>query len=148
MFGLGQLQVGKFLARRRRLFFRSLGCRGTDQRPLLWRRRTGLRIPRGLGVDLGLAQAGKILGDRFLVVQAEMFGVGTDEAFVENAAGEQIKVLFFDGLQHARADLGDVGDIIEREVALLARVLELVSELAHRDPARAMEPALVMTASS
>ena len=84
-----------------------------------------------MGVDLSLAQAGKIVADGFFVVESEMLGVGADEPLVEYATGKLIEVLFFDGLEHARADLGDVGNVVERELFFLARLAKFVSEFAH-----------------
>jgi uncharacterized protein (DUF2164 family) len=60
-----------------------------------------------------------------------MLGVGAYESLVEYTAGELVEVFFFDGLEHARADLSDVGNVIEREVFLLARFAEFVAEFAH-----------------
>lgn len=88
----------------------------------------------GSGIDLSLAQAGEIGGDGFVVVEFEVLGVGADEAFVEDAAGEAIEVLLFDGLEHTRADLGDVGNVIERERFFLALFAKFIAEFAHGDP--------------
>ena len=90
-----------------------------------------LGVNLGKGIDLSLAQAGEIGGDGFVVVESEMLGVGADEAFVEDAAGEAIEVFFFDGLEHARADLGDVGNVIEGESFFLALFAEFIAEFAH-----------------
>ena len=95
-----------------------------------------MRLPDFVRVDLGLAQAGEVVVDRLLVVQAEMLGVGADEPFVEDAAGQLVKALFFNGLQHARPDLGDVGNVIEREILPLARLAKFVAECAHVGPPR------------
>ena len=97
-------------------------------------RRWAVRIPDFVGIDLRLAQAGEIVGDGFFVVQAEMLGVGANESFVEDAAGKLVEVFLFDGLEHARADLGDVGNVIERDIFFLARLAEFVSEFAHLEP--------------
>ena len=88
-------------------------------------------FPDFVGVDLRLAQAGEVVGDGLFVVESEMLGVGANESLVEDAAGKQVEVFFFDGLEHARADLGDVGDVIVRELFLLARLAEFVAEFAH-----------------
>lgn len=102
-----------------------------------------------MGVNLGLAQAGQIVGDGFFVVQLQMLGVGADEAFVEHTAGELIEVLFLDSFEHARADLGDVGDVIEREAAPLALCPEFVAERTHcGTPAGGAGSAGSMTGSS
>ncbi len=82
-------------------------------------------------VDFLLLYAGQVRGDCVFLVQPEMFGVGANESFVEDAAGEPVEVLLFDGLEHARADLGDLGSVIERDALLLARFAEFVAELAH-----------------
>jgi len=89
------------------------------------------RVPPDVGIDLGLAQAREVIGDRIFRIQAKVLGVGADESFVEYAAGQLIEVLFFDGLQHARTDLRDVRHVIERELFFLARLAKFVSELSH-----------------
>src|SRR5215831_4203586 len=60
-----------------------------------------------------------------------MLGVGANESFIEDAAGELIEVFFFDGLQHARADFCDIRDVIERKFFGLARLAEFCSEVTH-----------------
>ena len=82
-------------------------------------------------VDLRLAQASEVVRDGLFVVQSEMLGIGANESLVEDAAGELVEMFFFDGLEHARADLGDVRNVIEREFFLLARFAEFVAEFAH-----------------
>ena len=88
-------------------------------------------IPAAVGIDLCLAQAGQVVVDRFFGIEAEVLGVGADESAVEDAAGELVEMLLFDGLQHARADLRNTGNIVERELFFLARLAKFVSELAH-----------------
>ena len=83
-----------------------------------------------MGIDLSLAQAGQVIGDGVFVVEAEVFGVGANEAFVEDAAGELVEVFVFDSLKHPRTDLGDVGNVIERDMFLLAFFAEFISECA------------------
>ncbi len=138
VFGAGKLQFGEFFDLCRGLCFhgRKFGLDGAS--PFGHR---GARLRRGsaracgfpdfVGVDLRLAEAGEVVGDGFFVVESEMLGVGADESLVEDAAREQVEVLFFDGLEHARADLGDVGDVIVRELFLLACLAEFVAEFAH-----------------
>lgn len=93
-------------------------------------------LPDLVGVDLSLLQAGEIVSDGFFGVQAEMLGVGTDESAIEDATGKAVEVLLFDGLKHARADFGDVRNVIEREAFGFARLAEFVAELAHGLPGR------------
>ena len=85
-----------------------------------------------VGFDLGLTQAGKIVVDCFFVVEAEMLGVGANKSAIEDAPGKLFEVFFFDGLQHAGADLGHAGNIIERELLGFASFAEFVAELGHR----------------
>jgi hypothetical protein len=75
--------------------------------------------------------------DSFVFVQSEMLGVGADETLVEDAAGEPIELFVFNRLQHAAADFGGTGDVVERDALLLALSAEFVAELAQpRTPAR------------
>ena len=84
-----------------------------------------------MSVDLRLAQAGEVVGDGIFVIESEMFGVGADESLIEDASGQLVEVFFLDGLEHARADLGDVGNVVVREFFLLARLAEFIAEFAH-----------------
>lgn len=88
-------------------------------------------IPCLLGYDLRLAKAIEIFGDGYFWIEAQVFRVGADEPFIEDAAGQPVEVFFFDRLEHARADLSDVRHVIEREFFGLARLAEFVSELTH-----------------
>ncbi len=135
MFGAWKLQLGEFFdvdGRRLGIDFRlngarwfGLGCHG--------RQRSGRsgQIPSVVGIDLRLAQAREVIVDCLLGVEAEVLGVRADESAIEHAARQLLEVFLFDGLQHARADLGDVGNVVERELFLLARFAEFVAELAH-----------------
>src|ERR1700757_2368795 len=138
VFGPRELQARKFLDMQRRLRFHSrlAGLEKTlfrcDGAPLRGSHQRGtFRFPDLMGVDLRLAEAGQIIGNGFFGIHSEMLGIGADESLVENTAGALIGVFFFDSLQHARTDLGDVGDGIERDVFLLARLAEFFAEFAH-----------------
>src|SRR5579864_8875794 len=98
-----------------------------------WWRRV-FRFPDLVSIDLRLPQASEVVGNGIFAIQAEMLGVGANESFVEHAARKLIELLLLDGLKHACADLGDVGNVIKREVFALARIAEFVSELAHGFP--------------
>lgn len=130
----GKLQFREFLDLQRRLGFRR-GLAGLGDAELVWgggaRKFWANRIPDFVGIDLRFAQADKVIGDGFFVVEAEMLGVGANESFIEDPAGKLIEGFIFDGLEHAGADLGYVGDVVEREIFFLARLAEFVSELAH-----------------
>lgn len=96
-----------------------------------WQRRM-FRLPaRALRVNLGLPQRSKILVDGFFVVQAEMFGISANESLIKNAAGKLIEMLVLDGLEHARADFGDVGNVIQGEFTALSLFTEFIAERSH-----------------
>ncbi len=87
----------------------------------------------GLRVNLTLAQGGEVIGDNFFFVEADLAGVGADETFVEDAAGELIEMLVLDGAEHAGADLRSGGDGVERDAATLTLLTKFFSEGAHKD---------------
>lgn len=90
-------------------------------------------------LNLAFAQGCEIIGDGFFFIEADLAGVGADESFIEDAAGELIEVFVFEGAQHAGADFGGVGDGIEREAALLALLAKFFSERSQgRAPAGGM----------
>ena len=60
-----------------------------------------------------------------------MLGVGADKSAIENATRQLIELFLFDSLQHSRTDLGDVGNVVEREFFSLACFAEFVAELTH-----------------
>jgi hypothetical protein len=60
-----------------------------------------------------------------------MLGVGANKSLIEDAPGKLIEMFFFDRAEHAHPNLGDVGNVIERELFFLARFAEFVSEFAH-----------------
>ena len=147
MFRARQLQIGQLLDLNRGLglgngFGRrrsDLDCRGR-----MFRHRQAFGLPDLLRIDLRLAQASKISVDGFVRVEAEMFGIGTNESAIEDSPGKLIEVFVFDSLEHARSNLGDVGNVIEREILALACLAELVPEFAQRFPGsclRTMLPA-------
>jgi len=135
----GELQVGKFFDfNRGRSFagcrFRGgFGCVFWPRLPILTRGSggRGLGIPNFLRIDLGLAKGRQVIGDGLFGVETEVLGIGADEAFIEDAARKIVEMFFLDGAQHAGADLGDVGNVVEREFFLLAGLAKLFSEFAH-----------------
>jgi hypothetical protein len=99
-------------------------------------------VPTPVRVDLRLTEASQIVVDSVFGIEAEVLGVSADESAIENTARELIELLLFNRLQHSRADLGDVGNVVEREFLSLARLAELVAELAHVE-----RPFVVLTTS-
>ena len=135
IFGAGKLQVWEFVELGRGLDSESWFAVGRDGAFFgSGRDRRRGRIPDFVGVHLGLAQASQIVGDGVFVVEAEVLGVGANESFVEDSTGKLVEVLLLDGLEHARADFGDVGNVIERDALGLARLAKFVSEMAHASP--------------
>jgi len=82
-------------------------------------------------VKLVLAQGEEIIGDGFLLVKADLAGVGADETFIEDAAGKLIEVFLFQRAQHAGVDFRGIGDGIEIEAALLALFAKFFPEGSH-----------------
>ena len=102
------------------------GIRGPDGRS---RARWVTEIRQNLlRLHLTLAQSGEVVGDGLFLVQADLTGIGTDEAFVKHAAGKLVKVFLFQCAEHARADLRGVRDGVERESALFALLAKFFPE--------------------
>lgn len=93
-------------------------------------------LPRLLRFELSLPHFVEIFGDGFFGIEAKVLGVGANESFIEYATGELVEVFFFDGAKHARRDLDDVGDVVEREFFALACLAKFVSEVAHETQRR------------
>ena len=91
-----------------------------------------------LGLNLTLAQGGKIVGYGLFFIQPNLTGIGAYEAFVKDTAGKLVKVLVFKRAQHARADLSGIGNGIEREAALLALLAKFFPERSHGPLRRAV----------
>jgi hypothetical protein len=81
--------------------------------------------------ELTLADGREIVGHGFLFVKADLAGVGADETFIEDAAGELVEAFVLESAQHAGADLRGVGDGIEFDAAQLALLAKFFSEGAH-----------------
>jgi hypothetical protein len=94
---------------------------------------------RILSIHLRLAKSGQVFGDRFFGIKAQGLRVGADETLVEDATGKNVETFLFDGFQHTRADLGDVGNVIESQAAPLPLLAKFFSEPYHRGPTRATE---------
>jgi hypothetical protein len=138
--GARELELGKFLALGR-------AAAGLAGRASYGSAGLNLRVPHFLGVELRLAEAVEVAGYGFVIVESEVFGIGADEALVEDAAREAIEILLFDGAQHARADLGCTGNVFERNALPFALCTEFVAELAHQDSVAAKWPSRAITES-
>jgi hypothetical protein len=90
------------------------------------------RGSRDSGVlELALAQGCEIVRYGFVFVKADLAGVGADETFIEDAAGELVEVFVFEGAQHAGADFRGGGDGLEFDAAQLALLAKFFSKGAH-----------------
>src|SRR5579862_7539243 len=75
---------------------------------------------RGFRFGVGRRNGGEVVGDDLVFVHADDAGVSANETFIKDAAGKLLEVIFLESLQHAGADLGGVGDFVERDTTLLA----------------------------
>jgi len=134
MFDARELEIGEFFDRDRFLSFRR-GLQRAGHATIGSGR--GMRVavlgcvPSGMRIHLRLTQAGEVVVDGIFGIEAEVLGVSADESFIEDSTGKQVEVFLFDRLQHARADFGDAGNVVEREFFFLARLAKFFSELAH-----------------
>jgi hypothetical protein len=74
------------------------------------------------------AYGGQVVGYGFFFVEPDLAGVGAHKTFVEDASGELVEVLLFEGAQHASADFGGIGDGLEPDALLLALLAKFFSE--------------------
>ena len=70
----------------------------------------------------------QVVGDGLIFVQVQAAGVGTNETFIEDAAGELIEVVLFESDQHTSADLGGGRDFFQRDATLLALLFQSDAE--------------------
>jgi hypothetical protein len=82
----------------------------------------------GLRVNLGFAEGGQVVVYDFFFIEADLAGVGADKAFIENAAGELVKMFVLNGAEHARADLRGGGDGVERNATQFSLLAKFFSE--------------------
>jgi hypothetical protein len=82
-------------------------------------------------LNLAFPQSRKIVGHGFIFVKADLAGVGADKTFIEDAAGELIKMFGLNGAEHSGADFGGGGDGFQRETAEFALLTKFFSERTH-----------------
>jgi hypothetical protein len=58
-----------------------------------------------------------VLGNCLILVDPHTFGIGTNIGFVEDTAGQEIKLFVFEGTKQAGTDLGRGDDLVERDSA-------------------------------
>jgi hypothetical protein len=81
-------------------------------------------------LDIGLivARRLKIIGNCLVFVHPQVFGVGAHKSLIEDAARQQIELLFFQGPQQAGTNLGGLGNFVEGNAAHLAFAAEPVAK--------------------
>ena len=67
-----------------------------------------------------LAGGSEIFGDCLFFVDAYIFSVRPNIAFIEDAARKRVELLFLQRAKQAGANLGDRGNVVERDAAHLA----------------------------
>jgi hypothetical protein len=72
------------------------------------------------GNGRGVAGSFEVLGNGLIFIEANEAGIGADKALIEDASGQLIEPILFQCLQHARADLGGAGNLLQCDLALLA----------------------------
>lgn len=87
----------------------------------------------GLTLHLILAQGGEIVGEGFFFIESDDAGIGADKASIEDAAGELVELLLFEGAEHTRADFCSAGDGVEGEAATLAVLAKFFSKNSHSE---------------
>jgi histidinol-phosphate/aromatic aminotransferase/cobyric acid decarboxylase-like protein len=77
------------------------------------------------------ARCGHVVGNGLIFVEANVAGIGTHESFVEDAAGQLLKLLFFQSAEQTRSNLGGERDIVERDATLLPLFFQTIAEGSH-----------------
>ena len=62
----------------------------------------------------------QVFGNGLIFVESNAARIGADEALVEDAPGQLVELIFFQGLQHARPDLGGDRNLLQCDLALFA----------------------------
>jgi len=113
----------------------NLTCRVLSARVCNW---TGLGrklwlggVDRGQTLHPALTQCFHVIRECLFFIEPDVTGVGPNETLVENAPRQLLELLFLEGAQHTRTDLGAQRDIIERDAALLAFFLQPVTKRSH-----------------
>ena len=93
------------------------------------------REPFLLLLRLGRARTGRshVVGNGLILVEANVTGIGTNKSFVENAAGELLKLLFFEGAKQTGPDLRGERDVVERDATLFPLLFQTIAEGSHCD---------------
>ncbi len=66
----------------------------------------------------------QVFGNGLIFVEANETRIGANEAFVENASGQLAEVILFQRLQHAGADFGGDGNLLQCDLAFLALLFQ------------------------
>src|SRR5260370_3867278 len=80
----------------------------------------------------------QVVRDGLIFVEAKATGIGADEALVEDAPRQLVELILFQRLQHARPDFGGTGNLLQRDLALLALQLQFFAK--GRQPCLSLSP--------
>ena len=61
----------------------------------------------------GVARGLEIFGNDLIFIEAKTVGVSANETLVEDASGQLVKLILFQGLKHAGSDLSGGGDLLQ-----------------------------------
>ena len=102
----------------------------------------GLQVPDVLGIFArgifvrrdfcrnrwGITRSLQVVGYSLILVEANETRISADKAFVEDASRQLVELVFFQRLQHAGADLGGDGNLLEGDLALLALLFQFFAK--------------------
>ena len=86
-------------------------------------------MPTGFGSGgRGIAGGLQVFGDGLIFVEANAPRVGANESLIEDASGQLVELILLQRLQHAGADFGGDGNLLQRDFALLAFLSQLFAK--------------------
>ena len=88
----------------------------------------------GIFGNWGTTSSGEVVGDGLFFIEAQVAGIGADETLIEDAAGEAVELLVFEGLQQAGADFGGRRHGVKRHALTLALAFQPRTERFQRRP--------------
>lgn len=75
-----------------------------------------------------LAGCFQIVGNGLFFVEADAAGIGANESFVEDTAGQLAELVLFERLKHARSNLRGGGNLLQGDGALFAFALQFFAK--------------------
>ena len=75
----------------------------------------------------------QVVGNRLLLIDADVLGVGANISLVEDTAGKEIELFLFQGAEQASSNLCRGSDFVERDGTHLALATQAFAESSHLD---------------